>query len=225
MFLRFAIFNAGDQISLSTPIILCLHPGWDGEIPSPYYGEAFLAGLFMPALKSMGAILVAPDCPAPAWNHPQTRTAISELIQNLDAEYRRSSRKIVLVGYSAGGWGAWYTIRQSSLAISTVITIASLPIIDPVEHFEDNFDRLEEVLSTRKEEWLRGLPDIPYFLLHSRADELFPIDAAEETCRVLVDSGIQAVLRPVDGVGHFEASGYVRGLQEAARWLQSLWSA
>lgn len=219
---RYSMVIAGKQHGESNPILLCMHPGWNGEIPTPYYGEAFLTGLFLPAFNSTGAILVAPDCPAPAWNHPQTLNAILQLIRNLYEDPQNASRKVVLVGYSAGGWGAWYLLRQSSLEVSAVVLLATLPIIDAVAHYWENFDQLDDVLSNRREEWLRGLPDIPFFLLHSRADELFPIDSAEETYRVLVDGGKQAMFRSVDGAGHFEASGYVRGLQEAARWLETL---
>ncbi|NIS79823.1 MAG: alpha/beta fold hydrolase [Anaerolineales bacterium] len=221
---RYAVMCPERESAQRKPLIIVLHPGWAGELPSPNYGEQFLASLFAPALLTTGAYIVAPDCPSPAWNHPRSVNAISVLLDYFLEEHAISGGAVSLVGYSAGGWGAWYLLQQNPGRFSSSVMIATLPIMDPVERFEDNFAVLSDVLNERKNEWLYRVPDVPLFIIHSRDDEIFPIEMADNAYMALKDDQRDVAYRTVEGVGHFHGAGYVDALKEAAPWLLKVWA-
>src|SRR4051812_14190761 len=57
----------------AVPLVLSLHPG--GE-RTPYYGSAFTRMVVEPGLRDLGAIIIAPDCPADAWATPAAEKAV-----------------------------------------------------------------------------------------------------------------------------------------------------
>ena len=139
---RFAIFGASSDTAQHRPPIICLHPGWSGVLPATYYGEQFLSSLFAPALGGAGAMIVAPDCPAPAWNHIESKAAILRLLEHLQEAYGLASERAALIGYSAGGWGAWYFLRAESKPFCSATMLATSPVVDPVKRFEENFEQV-----------------------------------------------------------------------------------
>ena len=46
------------------PLVVSLHYG--GPV-TPYYGGALLENVVEPALRALGAVMIAPDCGQPAW--------------------------------------------------------------------------------------------------------------------------------------------------------------
>ena len=58
--LRYGIATpAGTDGDAPRPLVLVLHPGDRGE----YYGSSFMQSIVEPALRSWGAVMVAPDVP------------------------------------------------------------------------------------------------------------------------------------------------------------------
>ncbi len=49
------------------PLIIALHYG--GTV-TPWYGKGYLSILVEPALRELGAVMAAPDCPANGWDNP-----------------------------------------------------------------------------------------------------------------------------------------------------------
>src|SRR3979490_3055001 len=62
------------------PLVLALHPG--GERGS-YYGAQFMRSLFLPGLRGLDPIMVAPDCPTRAWSDPAAEQAVMALMDNM----------------------------------------------------------------------------------------------------------------------------------------------
>jgi predicted esterase len=221
--LTYSIWNPQTGEGQFRPIVLALHPGWAGAVPEIHYGELFLESLFAPALGSSGALIAAPDCPCPAWNHPAARDALVELVAELQTSQGCGECPVSVVGYSAGGWGGWYLLMQDEPKISSAIMLATLPIIDPVESFSDNFRQVEEVAGARRMEWLDRVPDIPIFIIHSCDDELLPFAIAEQAYRGLVECRKDVHMLEISGIGHFDSTGYVQGLRETVPWLRDSW--
>ena len=67
----------GDQ---PVPLVLALHYG--GTV-TPYYGKGFLVGLVEPALRDLGAIIIAPDCTADDWTQPESETDVLALLDHV----------------------------------------------------------------------------------------------------------------------------------------------
>jgi predicted esterase len=223
--LRYALYRGGSEKAGPSPLLVCLHPGWEGPLPSPYYGEGFLTSIFIPAFAETGAIIAAPDCPSGAWNNPQSKAALLELLEHLIEGDEVDPKRISLVGYSAGGWGAWYLLPDSAERFSSAVVFATLPVIDPVEVLWDNFPKCEELISNQLEEWIGMLPQIPIHMVHSRADQLFDYSNAELVFQALKDDHRPVRFISVSGVGHFDGSGYIEALRGTVPWLLKSWDS
>jgi hypothetical protein len=62
----------------SVPLVLVLH---DGGYGTPYYGKAILVDLVEPALRELGAIFIAPDCPVKDWTRTESVCYILDLLE------------------------------------------------------------------------------------------------------------------------------------------------
>ena len=179
--------------------------------------------MFIPAFADTGAIIVSPDCPSGAWNNPRSRLAILELLDHFINRFGIDQTQVSLVGYSAGGWGAWYLLLESAERYTSAVMLATLPVIDPVDRFEENFPKCKELLASRVDEWLYRLPDLPIYMIHSRDDELLPYTNARRTHQILVDNNRQVALDTIHDIGHFNSEGYIEPLQASVPWLIDTW--
>jgi pimeloyl-ACP methyl ester carboxylesterase len=223
--LRYSLYSEAGEKDLPSPLLICLHPGWNGHLPAPHYGEQFLSSVFIPAFYDCGAAIVAPDCPAGSWNNPKSKKAVLELIDCLIDRSEVNPKQVSLVGYSAGGWGVWYALLDSAERFSSAIIFATLPVIEPVDRLEDNFPKGEELIKSRLVEWISKLPSFPIYMVHSTNDELFPYTYSNLAYQALVENGRPAQFDTVQGVGHFDGGGYVDALRKTVPWLMDSWKS
>jgi pimeloyl-ACP methyl ester carboxylesterase len=223
--LKYSLYREADAIDYPSPLLICLHPGWDGLFPSPHYGEQFLSMIFISAFAESGATIVSPDCPSGSWNNPKSKKALLELLDHLMIQSDINPDQVSLVGYSAGGWGVWYTLLDSADRFSSAIVFATLPVIDPVDRLEDNFPKCTELIKNRLDEWIGKLPPFPIYMIHSKNDELFPYTYVHTVYQALFEDERQINLDIIDGVGHFDGSGYIAPLQKTMPWLQDTWKS
>jgi predicted esterase len=102
---------------------------------------------------------------------------------------------------------------------------ATLPVIDPVDRLLDNFQKCEELISSRLDEWISKLPPVPICWIQSREDELFPYPKTRLAYQALLNDNRQVKFESVDGVGHFEADGYIEPLRNSVPWLIETWKS
>jgi pimeloyl-ACP methyl ester carboxylesterase len=223
--LHYSLFQGSIDTVQSSPLLICLHPGWSGESPPDYYGEHFLSSVFIPAFGQTGATIVSPNCPKGAWNNVESRQAIFELLDHLLDHFRIDHARVSIVGYSAGGWGVWYLLQGEDNRFSSAILFATLPVIDPVDKFEDNISKCEELLANRVDEWLSRIPDLPIYIIHSRDDELLPYIEAQRAYQALMGDKRQARFVTIQDVGHFDGESYVEPLHASIPWLIDTWGS
>lgn len=180
------------------PLILALHPG--GE-RTPYYGLSFMRGIVSPALRDLGAVIVAPDCPARSWNDPSADKAVMALLDNILADYVIDRRRILVTGFSLGGHGTWYMSSRHSDLFTAAIPIAG----------------------SSRDEPLDRLGRMPTYVIHSRADEVVPFEPDERTARELEKMGRRVRFEALDGIGHYAMGGYIDALTRAGRWVADQW--
>jgi acetyl esterase/lipase len=221
--LRYAVFDPSGARAGPDPLLICLHPGWLGKTPPANYGSEALTSIFLPAFGATGAILACPDCPTGAWNNETSRQAVLGLIDNLVATFGADPERVSLVGYSAGGWGVWYLLRQASRRFASAIILAAPPVMDPVDTFEGNFSKTGELLAGRLDEWLDGIPDIPIAIVHSQADELLSWEQSRAASNALLQAGRRIEFHLIQGVGHFDGPGYIPMLSGLSAWLVNTW--
>jgi predicted peptidase len=181
------------------PLVLALHPG--GE-RTPYYGLSFMRGIVSPALKELGAIIVAPDCPTRAWSDPEAERAVMALLESVMKEYAIDRRRILVTGFSLGGRGTWFMSSRHADFFTAAIPIAG-------SSGEEPLDRLGR---------------IPTYVIHSRNDQVVPFDPDERTTRQLEKLGRVVRFEALEGLGHYEMGGYIDALARAGRWVAERWS-
>jgi predicted peptidase len=180
------------------PLVLVLHPGGQGP---RHYGAQFMRAVVEPALRSMRAIMIAPDCPARNWSDAVCETASTTLIEQAMKAYTIDRKRVLVVGFSMGGRGTWYMASKHSSLFTAAIPMAA---------------------STR------GLPidelgKQPTYVIHSREDEVVPFEPAEENAEALRKLKRDVHFEALEDLTHFEMVNYVDALREAARWVAGRW--
>jgi predicted peptidase len=184
-----------------TPLVLALHYGWNGLEPPPFYGQGFLGILISPALSELGAILVAPDCPAQDWANPTSESVVMALLDFIQENYTIDEGKILITGYSLGGAGTWYIAARHQARFSAAIPMAGWP------------DR----------ESLDLVQELPLYVIHSRQDQVVPIGETEQAVEVLKDRGVAVEFVVVTGIQHYETRSFGGPLREAIPWIKATW--
>ena len=179
------------------PLVLALHPG--GE-KTPYYGAQYMRGIFLPGLRDLNPIMVAPDCPTSAWTDPAAEKAVMALMDSVLNEYSIDRRRILVVGFSMGGQGTWFMESRHPDLFTAAIVMAG-----------------------RTSEPLEGLARIPTYIIHSRADQVVPFGQAEERAIALERMGRTVKFDPLEGLGHFDMGSYVPALVRGERWVAGRW--
>ena len=107
--------------SMPRPLVVALHPGGGG---TPYYGDQFLRDIFLPGLCDLEPIMVAPDSPTSAWTDPQAEQAVMALIATVTEEFAIDPRRMLVVGFSLGGRGAWFLSSRHADRFTAAIVMA-----------------------------------------------------------------------------------------------------
>ncbi|MBI3047399.1 MAG: dienelactone hydrolase family protein [Acidobacteria bacterium] len=191
---------AGYKAGEPRPLVVALHPGGPR---TPYYGFSFLRGIVSPALRDLGAIIIAPDCPAPgSWSDPPGERAVLALVDGVMKEYAIDRRRILVTGFSMGGRGTWFMASRHADLFTAAIPIAGAPGDEPL-------DRLGR---------------IPTYIIHSRDDQVVPFASDERAARELEKLGRMVRFEALEGIGHYEMGGYVDALARGGRWVMERWS-
>lgn len=182
----------------SRPLVVALHYG--GRV-TPYYGQPFLMNLVLPALGKLGAIMVAPDCPGEGWTDPRSEEAVLALIRQVEKDCAVDPRRILITGYSLGGIGTWHLALKYPNLFSAAIPIAGMPPQGIVV----------------------GPAGPGFYVIHSEADEIFPLEALRKFVRFCETQGLSVHFSPVAGLSHYKYDTFVPALKEAVPWLEGLW--
>ena len=180
------------------PLVLALHPG--GE-KTPYYGAQYMRSIFLPGLRELDPIMVAPDCPTRAWSDPAAEKAVMALLENVLSEYSIDRRRILVIGFSLGGRGTWFMESRHSELFTAAIVMAGTT-----------------------DEPLESLGRIPTYIIHSRDDQVVPFGQAEQRAAALERMGRPVKFEALAGLGHFEMARYSPALQRAGSWVLERWN-
>ncbi len=182
------------------PLVLALHPGGERMV---YYGSAYTQAVVAPALASLGAIIVAPDCPSGAWTDATSERAVLALLERIMRDYSVDRTRVLVAGFSMGGRGTWFLSSRHTELFTAAIPMAASTGNDP----EDSLAR------------------IPTYIIHSRRDQVVPFEPAERTARALERLGRTVMFEPLDAPTHFEMGAYIPALRRAGAWVAGRWAA
>jgi predicted peptidase len=182
-----------------TPLIVSLHYG--GEV-TPFYGRGLLQSLIEPALRELGAIIVAPDSAAGNWANPTSEQQVLELLDYIEAHYNIDANRTLLTGYSMGASGTWYLAPRHPERFKAALAMAGRPQADST-----TFD------------W-----KTPLYLISSTADEVVPLDLTQVAVEQLQSQGVSIGLVVVNEITHYEIPRYGPHLRAAIPWIQRAWA-
>jgi predicted peptidase len=177
------------------PLVLALHYGGD---PTGA-GLGVLTILVAPALAELGAVIVAPDSLGGGWSTAENDRAVKTLLDAVQSSYRIDPGKIVVTGFSMGGAGVWHFAGKYPERFSAAVPVAGRP---PAA---------------------RGGWRTPVFAIHSRNDEVVPIEPTEASIKELRSAGVRAEFIPLTGISHYETYRFVDGLRRSVPWLKETW--
>lgn len=187
------------NVSDPRPLVLALHPGGDRVA---YYGSRFLQQVVLPGLSDLGAVVVAPDCPARSWTDPMAERAVLALLEKVRQEYAIDRRRILVTGFSMGGQGTWFMASRHADLFTAAIVMAGPTGNEPLEG--------------------RGV--IPTYVIHSRDDQVVPFAPAERTAKQLETLGRSVRFEELRGPGHNDMGRYVDALKRGGRWVAEAWN-
>lgn len=179
------------------PLVLALHPGGRAE----YYGSSFMRSIVEPALRSWGAVIVAPDVPDRSWATPRSEQALLGLVERVLGDHAIDRRRVLVTGFSMGGQGTWYMASHHPDLFTGAIVLAGSP---------DGVD-------------LGSLGDTPLYLIHSPDDEVVPYEPVEEAYLSLAGRGHPIELRVLPGASHYMMGAYVAPLRLGGEWMLERW--
>jgi predicted peptidase len=156
--------------------------------------------VFLPGLRDLDPIMVAPDCPTRAWSDPAAEKAVMALMESVLSEYSVDRRRVLVMGFSLGGRGTWFMESRHSDLFTAAIVMAGAT-----------------------DEPLEGLARIPTYIIHSRDDQVVPFAQAEQRAASLERMGRPVKFEALEGLGHFDMSGYTPALQRAGSWVAERW--
>lgn len=192
------ILPSGYSRDKSYPLVVALHYG--GKV-TPFYGFEFLVSVVEPALNDLDAILVAPDCPAMGWTNPVSEESVLELMVLCMETYRIDANRVLVVGFSMGGLGAWYLAGRHPDIFSAAIPIAAPADVETTPLIEN----------------------VPIYIIHGEKDEIFPLDEVKKLYSREIAAGAEIQLIIVEKANHHELTRYIPPLKSAIPWIRRIW--
>jgi predicted peptidase len=180
------------------PLILALHPGGQRF---PGYGASFVQQIVLPGLSSLGAIIVAPDVPTRSWTDEVAERAVLGLVKSVMNDYKVDPSRVMVVGFSLGGRGAWFHSSRHTDVFKAAIVMAGSTGDEPIEK----------------------LAMIPTYVIHSRDDEVVEFEPTDKAVKELKRLKRTIEFEPLVGPTHFTMGAYIDSLARGGRWVAERW--
>jgi dipeptidyl aminopeptidase/acylaminoacyl peptidase len=182
------------------PLILALHYG--GGV-TPETGAEFAEMLVLPAMKELGAVILAPNCPGRGWTDPVSEEAVLALVDWAKRTRAIDERRVAVTGFSMGGIGTYRLAARHPEVFRAAVPVAGIP---------DKGD-------------LEAAARVPLYIIHGEADEIIPLDEVRPALDALRKEGADVRVVIVPGLSHYQTAAYVPALKKAAGWLKRTWKA
>jgi predicted peptidase len=177
------------------PLVIALHYG--GPM-YPFKGGKMLRAIVEPALRSLQAVIVAPDRNHGHWANEPSEAEVLALLDRLQATYEIDPDQTLLTGISRGGVGVWFIGGRNQERFAAVIPVAAEVPPDALER-----------------DW-----HIPLLVVHSRQDERFRLTKAESAVARLRDGGAEVETMFFEGISHCHVGRLVEPLAAAILWIE-----
>jgi len=182
------------------PLVVCLHGA--ATIVDPEL-HTHTECLEEPGLANLNPILLCPNSEGFGWFDFPEREKIINLTSLATEHLPVDEDKIVIMGYSDGGNGAWFYAQYFPNAFTAAIPISS------------SYNPVRIDLPTAR-------IDIPLYVIHGSNDQLFPLTRTQEFVNTTVEAGTNLEFVIAENLEHYDSCAYVPYLMDAATWLQTV---
>lgn len=181
----------------TVPLVLALHFSGGQGLP-------FLQSFALFGLADLDAIIISPSAPKGSnWTTISTTAMLKELVESAIKDWPVDPKKVVVMGYSMGGYGTWNLLSSSPELFSAAIPIASSP-----------------------NSWLETISTgVPIYAIHSELDQQIPLSEVESEVLALQNKGVDIQLVVAKNIDHYDADILVTYLYDAMDWLKyTIWA-
>jgi len=167
-------------------------------------GLPFLEGFALFGLADLDAIIISPTVPKGSdWSSAETTAMLQELVTLAVRDWPVDQQKVVVMGYSMGGFGTWNLLSSSPELFSAAIPIASSP-----------------------KDWIEKISTaVPIYAIHSELDKQILLSDVESEILLLQNRGVDIELVIAKNIDHYDADILVTYLYDAMDWLRyTVWA-
>jgi predicted peptidase len=100
-----------------------------------------------------------------------------------------------------GGIGTWHMVARHPQLFSAAIPMSGTIGLETVKKIENT----------------------PFYVIHSKQDEIFPYQQVEEMVQILKDREVPVQLELIDGISHYNTAGFAEYLRKAVPWIKEIW--
>jgi predicted esterase len=183
----------GPEAAGQRPLVFFLHgAGGGAKLPER------LSCLVAPGLAHLAPIVIAPEFEGGEWwNEAETAYVLGLMDAAVrDWRARVDIKRLVMMGYSNGGIGAWFFARLYPEGLSAAIPMSANHAII-------------------------GESPLPIRVIHGSNDRLFDVAKVRAGVQALAQRGFNVTLAVREGGQHEDACGYKPELEAAAAWLEN----
>ncbi|MCJ8272262.1 MAG: prolyl oligopeptidase family serine peptidase [Psychrosphaera sp.] len=204
------------------PLVVALHYGWEGDAAPLNQGFEFMEWMMSPTFKN--AIIIAPSSLAASWHAPANTDALLDLMDDIKETYSINDEKILLTGYSAGGFGTWAIGADHQEEFSAIMPISGAPrYMEPFDVPPETPEQMLEHLLSLQE--VNAQWDIPVYVINSHADQNVPISVTTPYINGLKitqpDANITFVT--LDDAAHFDVEPFLVEAKAGFKVIKQAW--
>ena len=149
--------------------------------------------------------------PSNAWSWDHAQEDVAESIESVIANYPIDTERIVLSGFSMGGYGVYRTYYETPDRFRALVVLSGAPNSANQLADTDTFPNFNE------ERYLEAFEGIPIFVFHGRQDRNVPFEPTRALVEKLRAAGARVELHVEDDTGH-EPPG-PETVEALHRWL------
>lgn len=206
------------------PLVVALHYGWGGEAAPSGYGFDFMTWMMSPTFKN--AIIIAPSALAQGWHAPKNTDALFELMEDIKETYSINDKRVLLTGYSAGGFGTWAVGADHQDEFSALMPISGAPkyfqLPTPPPETHEEYMAALAAMPQISAQW-----DIPVYVINSHADQNVPINFTVPYINELKVTQPEADITFVtlDDAAHFDVDPFLVEAKVGYALINQTWGA
>ena len=184
------------------PLVIDLHGASGGSSTAHQHSDCYAED----GLMALNAYVISPNAGTAEWYDQTNQQQILALLDLAKTNWHVDTNKVLVTGYSNGGNASWFYADFYPDKFTAAIAMAS------------SYNPARSNGSISK-------IDIPLYVIHGSADELFPVAKTEEFVNASKTAGSTIEFVIADGLSHNKPCDYVEHLKDGVTWvLANAWN-